>query len=304
MRGCALVSLLMAALTATAGDWGLCWIAHPAADDGRQLWFRRSFELQEPPIMARITIASSGLYSLFVNGYNVSTDVLVPEPTPADGGIAVMTFEVARFLRAGDNVVAVWYSPTQCNSKQLALSLYAIDGSDNACALRTDGTWLCREANACTTPDGNEIVDDNAYVADWNMPGASVMGWQHAEPQRMLPPSPLVIVPPVHMARRVASISRYTFLDDDGANVAYRFGHLFDGWVRVTLRGMHRGDTISVNGLTYICSGRTDEQACRQFTKSISSVAFISGPEGFSRENITNVEAIDIEEYLHRSWLY
>lgn len=292
------------ALTAAAQDWGLRWIACPTAGATDQVWFRRSFTLDEQPEAARLTIASSGRYELFVNGYNVSTDVLTPYTGSPTDTISIMTFEVGRFLRADTNVVAVWYSPGTDRSKQLALTLNGRGRGGNALAIETDRTWLCRPANAQTTADGGETVDDNEYRTDWNMAGASATGWWFAEEQTGLRPSPLAVVPPIHKARRLSSITRYKFLDDYGKDLTFHFGRRFNGWVRVTLRGMHRGDTLRVNGMTYVCSGRTDEQACRRFTTAASSIAVLNGPEGFSRENVADIEAIDIETYTHTSYLY
>lgn len=304
MRKLILAIMLACSLGATAQDWGLRWIACPAAGEGGQVWFRRTFTVVERPPSARLTIASAGTFELFVNGYNVTTDVLTPLAGSPSDTIRVMTFEVGRFLRADSNVVAVWYSPSTASRKQLALSIYGGCRDSDRVAIETDGQWFCRPANARVTPDGGETIDDGGYITDWNTAGASVTGWLPACEPQGLRPSPIVLVPPIHKARRIRQISRYTFLDDLGSSIVYRFGARFDGWVRLTLRGMHRGDTLSVNGLTYICSGRTDEQACRRFTTSASTIAVVSGPEGFSRENVTDVEAIDIETYTHTSYLY
>ena len=83
----------------------------PGAGPCSQVWFRRAFTVARPPLSARVTIASAGRYELFVNGYNVTTDVLAPSAGPPGDTIRVMTYEVGRFLRPDTNVVAVWYSP-------------------------------------------------------------------------------------------------------------------------------------------------------------------------------------------------
>ena len=318
MRTFIAIATLAAALGAAAQDWGLRWIACPGAGPCSQVWFRRAFTVARPPLSARVTIASAGRYELFVNGYNVTTDVLAPSAGPPGDTIRVMTYEVGRFLRPDTNVVAVWYSPLAPTRKQLSLSLCAPARGGDAIALHADGAWLCRPAGAETAlpcPGGMaqpspyfqlsaETVDDNLSLPGWNLPGAPVVGWLHAAEQYGLPPQPLAVVRPPYAARRIASIRSYTFLDDHGSTLVYHFGRRFDGWVRLTLRGMHRGDTLRVNGLTYICSGRTDEQACRRFTSAASSIAVVSGPEHFSRKNVMSVEAIDIETYTHRSLLY
>lgn len=304
MRHALLVMALAAAIAAAARDWGLSWIACTAAGGQGQALFRRTFTLAERPVSARITVASGGLYELYVNGYNVTTDVLEPLPASPCGAVAVTDYEVGRFLRAGDNVVAVWYSPLAPCRKQLALSLCARYPGGGGFAMNADSTWMCRPAGAESTPGGAETIDGNAFSPCWNRAGEPVMGWDFASQTDTLQPSRLVHKGHLRRAMRIGRISRHTFLDDDGRNVAYRFASPFCGWVRVTLRGMHRGDTLCVNGLTYICTGEADEQACRRFTTSLSDIAVISGPDGFSRENIMSVEAIDIWEYLRTSYMY
>lgn len=299
-----LTAITALALSASAQDWGLNWISCPTAGPTDQIWFRRPFVIKQRPDAARLTIACSGRFDLFVNGYNVSTDVLMPGSYEPSDTVRLMTFEVGRYLRPDTNVVAVWYSPARPTRKQIALTLNGSGFAGSDLAVTTDRTWLCRPANARTETDGSETIDDNAYVDYWNRKEVSPLGWQFAEEPTGLPPSPLAIVPLIYHARRICRITRYTFLDDYGHDLAYYFGHNFDGWVRVTLRGMNSGDTLRINGLTYVCSGRTDEQACRQFTSAPASLAVINGPEGFSRENVANIEAIDIETYLHTGYLY
>ena len=152
MRHLLTIALLTATLSSAAQDWGLSWIACPAAGQHGQAWFRRTFTLAESPKAARITIASSGLFELFVNGYNVTTDVMTPGTARPTDTIRLTTYDVARFLHADTNVVAVWHSPLKPSRKQLALSLFAEGHDCGAISITTDVDWLCRPANAHTPP--------------------------------------------------------------------------------------------------------------------------------------------------------
>lgn len=304
MRTALTIALLAATLCARSQDWGQRWIAHPAAEPTEQVWFRHTFLVDELPASARVTVASGGLYALFVNGYNVTTDVLEPLPAAAPGRVTVTEYEVARFLRSDTNVVAVWYSPLSPTRKQLSLSLYAPGRRGSCLAFAADGTWMCRTAGAVTTPGGAETMADGDFREDWNRPEASLLDWTHAAEQRGMPPSRMVWQGHLRRAMRVAVTDTYSYFDDHGSDLVYRFSRPSCGWVRVTLRGMSRGDTLRVGGLTYICSGRTDEQACRRFTTELSASVLISGPPGFSRDNIMNVEAIGIEPYVRMSYAY
>ena len=316
MRHLLTIALLTATLGSAAQDWGLSWIACPAAGQHGQAWFRRSFTLAEPPRAARITIASSGLFELFVNGYNVTTDVLTPGTTLPSDTVRLSTYDVARFLRAGTNVVAVWYSPLRPSRKQLALCLFAEGNGCGATSITTDADWLCRPANALTHPPASppaplhlqqatttltETIDANLFIPSWNLPSTPLIGWLNAEQQRGLPPSPIAAMRIPCEARRISHIHSPALPAASGDTLVCHLVRPHEGWVRLTLRGMHRGDTLRVNSLTYICSGRTDEQACLHFTTEEFSAIVVTGPEGFSRENVMSVEAIEIERHTRRS---
>ena len=83
-------------------------------------------------------------------------------------------------------------------------------------------------------------------------------------------------------------------------------GATFNGWVRVTLQKMKAGDELIINGLTYTCNGKDDEQACRRFTAGPSGYIVITGPSYFNRDNIVAVEAIELlppEQYYVRPYM-
>ena len=97
-------------------------------------------------------------------------------------------------------------------------------------------------------------------------------------------------------------ITTYDIIDCDSLDstrVVFRGSAAGRGILRVTLRETHRGDTIHVNGLHYICRGNGDEQAFRRFTTEDIGEAVIQGPVWFSRKNVTSVEAIRISSVFH-----
>lgn len=294
------LSLSMAALAATAQTWNLPWISDPMADSTAQIWFRNTFTLKERPITADIHAASDGLFIVYVNGYNVSSDVL----EPFDGG-GIVRYDASRFLRNGANTVAVWYSPKppcRPTTAQLALSLCGAYANGERFATATDGAWVCRHANATTPANGDETVCANDYVSDWNTNDGGIVGWRAAQesPQRRITAE----TPPWHDAFRVARIQSPERVYPSGKTITYTFGSPIHGWVRLTLRGMERGDTIRMDGFTYVCSGDDDEQACRRFTTATNNAVTVEASKALSRDNVTNVEAIAIEPYLHRSYRY
>ncbi len=304
MRLCITVSLLLLLSTAQGQDWNQQWISAPQADSAQQVWFRRTYVLPERAMQATIRIASKGHYVLYVNQYNVSTDVLTP---PEAGGIAVMHHDVTRFVRPDTNVIAVWYAPRlplMPTAKQLSLCFYGNLPDGGRFAYSTDSSWFCRAANVRTTAGGSEAADGRSYIDDWKAPSASILGWQPATQKETGGSDRAIDIAPIHPAKRIAHIYSCRYFDDSGTSIAYRFERPFEGWVRLTLRGMRPGDAVSINGQEYICTGIPDEQACRRFTTAFYDHVMVSGPPSFSRANIMNIEGISIEDYTHRSYLY
>lgn len=274
---------------AVAQEWLLPWIGSDRGDSTSQQWFRKTFTIDQRPTVARLYVATVGRFVVYVNGYNVSTAVLEPYDP------AMLTdYDATPYLRAGRNTIGVWYSPMPpCRpaKAQIALTLCYTDADGRKHAIATDDGWLCRQANAQSTADGGETIVNSEYVADWNSNDFGVVGWWTAHKATGPQASDRGRRP---VARRISSIRGYAFREGEANNVAYIFREPFDGWVRLTLRDMYRGDTIRVGGLTYVCSGDTDEQACRRFTTSQGRVVEVAGPIGFSYTNVTNIEAIDI----------
>ncbi len=300
-------------LAALAGDWGQNWISHPAVDSTEQVLFRHEIKLDAKPTTALVSVASSGRYALFVNGYNVVTDVLEPGRPSEGDTLSVTYYEVARYLHKGGNILAVWYSPTgRCNQSDRQLSLtFQCNGNNYACV--TDSRWMCRASGCRTFPDGSEFIDSRALDPSWTTDLVFAPEWLPAHEERPTIPVPMAERRMWRTALQVESIRQYNFffpietadVGQSGRNAGrYSFRKGFDGWVRLTMRGMERGDTLTVNGLTYICSGNTDEQAFRRFTTTHSSFADVTLPTGRPFSCITTVEAMNIRPYFRRSYQY
>lgn len=69
--------------------------------------FRRTFDLSDALVSARLEIAVSGFYELYVNGENITSGLLAPYITNPDQLIYKDSYDVAPYLKAGKNAVAV-----------------------------------------------------------------------------------------------------------------------------------------------------------------------------------------------------
>lgn len=319
-----IITAIIAAMSITAEadkDWGLDWICSPNSNSHAQIQFKKVYNFECKPQSASIRIASNGRYILYVNGYNVTGDVLTPRNS--NPSLKVTTYETDRFMRKGNNTIAVWYSPdadyqitSETNysteipdrNKQLSISLYGITSNSLNDSLpfyyHTDDTWTCRTANA-TTNGEDETYDNTQGCLCWNT-DSCIAGWHYAKEYTGTAETNIETQEIVYEAMKISGIYRWRFLETIGDTLIYNFNRGFNGWVRLTLRNMQRGDTINVNGMQYICSGDMDEQACRRFTTSEcpAGKVIVTCNRPIPRDNITNVEAISIEPYQRRSYLY
>lgn len=282
------------------------WVRDPDSDSTAQIWFRKQYNLSDITTRASISIASSGRYILYLNGRNVSVDVLMPHKYKKTNYTSITNFEVSRFLHKGLNTIAIWYSPIISNNendRQIALDFYGQTSDGNTFSFCTDSTWSCKQSNAYSKANNDELVIAPEYKNDWKDNSCPIYDWKQCQ---MCPRANVLYAldSPIYISNRIKHIYSYKSFDNDGNRILYDFGHSFIGWIRLTLRGMRKWQKIEINGLTYICSGEMDEQACRKFTESESGRALIIGPTDFSIDKIMKIEGIEIAPYTNISYQY
>lgn len=289
------IILASTALAAAAQQFGCSWIALEGADSTSQVWFRRTYVSESRPRQAFITIASTGYFTLYVNGRNVSRAVRTPSRMPNDTTARSMTFCIDRFLRPDTNTVAVWYSPTfpRIERRQLSVCIHGTSQSGSPFAQWSDGSWQCRKASMSLTAGGGEEQHATATAPQWWKAYTETALWQpavevegHANESCAHSQWPEQGTMATHIMP-----PRYFDIEPDG--VAYDFGQGFHGIVRVTLRDCTPGESIDVDGLHYTCSGENDEQAFRRFTSTFRRKVLIRGSREFRPEQIQSVEAIE-----------
>lgn len=283
---------------AVAQEFGMRWLYSPQADETQQIWFKRSIHMGELTKKAVLSIASEGRYIVYVNGYNISSDLFSSNPR---GVIGIRDYSIENYLTEGTNTIAVWYSPVNYSHRQLYAVLSGQWQSGGSFYIGNDKGWTCHVANARTLPDGSEEIDGSRYQSNWkefDIKENSFMlsEWKPAVVASDLEPAIVTFSHHECYGYHAVRILKRAKVSQNGRTLTYDFGQQFDGWVRVTMRGMKKGDVIQVNGLRYVCKGGSDDQACRRFTIGTAGMAHITLPAGRSRSNITTVEAISITD--------
>lgn len=316
-RSAAIIILLIVALACHGQQWSMSWISHPDMPTDSQTVFWKEIIAESKPQQMIADIACNGRMAVYVNGYNATVNVM--EPSRAE---QIVRYDITRFMRRGRNIIAVWTCPP-CNGSTTAkptpaiisCSGHGIDNLGNTIIFHSDSTWKCRTIkgnaangnewvygvlqNPCTWSLFDGIID---VTTDRHCISLQDTAFNHCAPALLPSPNIFTLRQPWHKVLRISNILPYTYFDDMDGSVRYYFARWFDGWVRVTLRGMHRGDTLNINGLHYICTGRDDEQACRRFSTSGQWMAIIQGDSTFNHKRITNVEGIEIDSCAQTKW--
>lgn len=290
-----IIILASTAIGAVAQQFGCSWIAMEPADSTSQVWFRRTFVSAARPQRAFVTIASTGYFTLYVNGRNVSRAVRTPSRQLNDTTARSMTFCIDRFLRPDTNTIAVWYSPTfpRIERRQVSVCIHGTDFLGHKFALNSDSTWQCRKADMSLTAGGGEEQQASTGTPLWREAYSEAALWQSATEVEGRPGESTAACLWPEQGTMVTHIMPPRYFDIEPDGVLYDFAPGFHGTVRVTLRDCIPGEIINVDGLSYTCNGENDEQAFRRFTTVFRRKVLISGDHRFRPEQIQSVEAIE-----------
>ena len=307
-------------------------ISCTTADSLSDIWFRHTYLTQRRPISATLSVTARGRYRVYVNESNVTpplptgnchrpvtididisgylrsdsnTVAILYHPVgPHDHQIAVCYYGVSRDGRPfGHNADGGWLCrpvdegsgdgidrgytqtvSTACWTPVSAPERLEIDGTKTASAPRRveiDG------AKAASAPRGVEIegrtADSELRTADSALRRVSTeMGvW------------PLATLLPLRV-NRVTRVTAPRYSERTPEGIAYEFVTGFYGFVRLTLRGAKKGETIIIGGRKYTCNGETDEQITTAFEPTYHRRVIVSGDSAFDANQVQRVDGVSL----------
>lgn len=306
-RFATLLSLIcLCAIQGFSQEWGTRWICHPHASDTAQVWFRKRVKTTAPQEKAFITVASTGRFRLYVNERNVVTDPFLGAIDSLEKHIKQYTIDVSRFLEGRETTIAVWYAPTskRRSDKQLSLEFYGKDQRGKPFYAQADGSWFCKEASSATLGAGREAIDATRYDKLWHSTELKEKDWLRPMDSADTLTLPLQDSSPLYQGIRMSHVLSAVDEVADSTGVTFDFGRPFRGWVRITLRGAKKGERLCFGDHSYVCGGQMDEQAFPRFTITKQRFVKVSGDERFRREQIQNIEGVEVETYPHTHYQY
>lgn len=323
-----LMGLLVIGMTtasAQTASLGPGEISCTTADSLSDIWFRHTYLTQRRPISATLSVTARGRYRVYVNESNVTP----PLPTDNCHHPVTIDIDVSGYLRSDSNTVAILYHPVGPHDHQIAVCYYGVGRDGRPFGHNADGGWLCRPVDegsgdgidrgytqtvstACWTPvsvpgrleiEGTKAasaprrVEIEGRTADSALQrNDSELRTADSELRRVSTEMgvwPLATLLPVRV-NRVTRVTAPRYSERTPEGIAYEFVTGFYGFVRLTLRGAKKGETIIIGGRKYTCNGETDEQINTAFEPTYHRRVIVSGDSAFDASQVQRVDGVSL----------
>lgn len=288
------------------------------ADSLSDIWFRHTYLTQRRPISATLSVTARGRYRVYVNESNVTP----PLPTDNCHRPVTIDIDVSGYLRSDSNTVAILYHPVGPHDHQIAVCYYGVGRDGRPFGHNADGGWLCRPVDEGSGDGIDRGYTQTVSTACWtpvSAPGRLEMEGTKvpSEPRRVeiegrtadtelrrddsalrkvsteMGVWPLATLLPVRV-NRVTRVTAPRYSERTPEGIAYEFVTGFYGFVRLTLRGAKKGETIIIGGRKYTCNGETDEQITTAFEPTYHRRVIVSGDSAFDASQVQRVDGVSL----------
>ena len=307
-------------------------ISCTTADSLSDIWFRHTYLTQRRPISATLSVTARGRYRVYVNESNVTpplpTDnchhpvtididvsgylrsdsntvaILYHPVGPHDHQIAVCYYGVGRDGRPfGHNADGGWLCRPVDEGSGDGIDRGYTQTVSTACwtPVSAPGRLEIEEAKAASEPRRVEIEGTKATSAPRRV---EIEGTKADSELRTADSAlrrvstemgvwPLATLLPVRV-NRVTRVTAPRYSERTPEGIAYEFVTGFYGFVRLTLRGAKKGETITIGGRKYTCNGETDEQITTAFEPTYHRRVIVSGDSAFDASQVQRVDGVSL----------
>lgn len=302
-----LMGLLVIGMTtasAQTASLGPGEISCTTADSLSDIWFRHTYLTQRRPISATLSVTARGRYRVYVNESNVTP----PLPTDNCHHPVTIDIDVSGYLRSDSNTVAILYHPVGPHDHQIAVCYYGVGRDGRPFGHNANGGWLCRPVDEGSGDGIDRGYTQTVSTACWtpvSVPGRLEMDRTKAASELRTDDSalrrvstemgvwPLATLLPVRV-NRVTRVTAPRYSERTPEGIAYEFVTGFYGFVRLTLRGAKKGETIIIGGRKYTCNGETDEQITTAFEPTYHRRVIVSGDSAFDASQVQRVDGVSL----------
>ena len=296
------------------------------------IWFRHTYLTQRRPISATLSVTARGRYRVYVNESNVTpplpTDnchhpvtididvsgylrsdsntvaILYHPVGPHDHQIAVCYYGVGRDGRPfGHKADGGWLCRPVDEGSGDGIDRGYTQTVSTACwtPVSAPGRLEIEEAKAASEPRRVEIEGTKATSAPRRV---EIEGTKADSELRTADSAlrrvstemgvwPLATLLPVRV-NRVTRVTAPRYSERTPEGIAYEFITGFYGFVRLTLRGAKKGETITIGGRKYTCNGETDEQITTAFEPTYHRRVIVSGDSAFDASQVQRVDGVSL----------
>lgn len=307
-------------------------ISCTTADSLSDIWFRHTYLTQRRPISATLSVTARGRYRVYVNESNVTpplpTDnchhpvtididvsgylrsdsntvaILYHPVGPHDHQIAVCYYGVGRDGRPfGHNADGGWLCRPVDEGSGDGIDRGYTQTVSTACwtPVSAPGRLEMERTKAASAPRRVEIEEPKAASEPQRL---EIEGTKAASELRKSDSAlrrvsteigvwPLATLLPVRV-NRVTRVTAPRYSERTPEGIAYEFVTGFYGFVRLTLRGAKKGETIIIGGRKYTCNGETDEQITTAFEPTYHRRVIVSGDSAFDASQVQRVDGVSL----------
>ena len=178
-------------------DWQCRYIGMRSTDGYPDFpWLRKTFELRVVPHDARVYVNALGYYELYINGTKIDDYLLTPAVTQLSKRSYYLVHDVARYLKPGKNVIALWLGrgmyvpelPGVTHQGPVVRAQLEMAGSHGKrIIVATDGDWKAHSShisaigNGKSGQYGGERVEMAQYDSHWANVDYRDAAWPAAE---------------------------------------------------------------------------------------------------------------------------
>lgn len=322
----------MTTASAQTASLGPGEISCTTADSLSDIWFRHTYLTQRRPISATLSVTARGRYRVYVNESNVTpplpTDnchhpvtididvsgylrsdsntvaILYHPVGPHDHQIAVCYYGVGRDGRPfGHNADGGWLCRPVDEGSGDGIDRGYTQTVSTACwtpalapeRLEMEGTKADSEPQRVEI-EGTKAASEPGRLEIDGTKAASELRTAGSELRRVSTEMgvwPLATLLPVRV-NRVTRVTAPRYSERTPEGIAYEFVTGFYGFVRLTLRGAKKGETIIIGGRKYTCNGETDEQITTAFEPTYHRRVIVSGDRAFDASQVQRVDGVSL----------
>ena len=322
----------MTTASAQTASLGPGEISCTTADSLSDIWFRHTYLTQRRPISATLSVTARGRYRVYVNESNVTpplpTDnchhpvtididvsgylrsdsntvaILYHPVGPHDHQIAVCYYGVGRDGRPfGHNADGGWLCRPVDEGSGDGIDRGYTQTVSTACwtPVSAPGRLEMEGTKAGSAPgrveiEGAKAASEPRRVEIEGRTAASELRTADSALRRVSTEMgvwPLATLLPVRV-NRVTRVTAPRYSERTQEGIAYEFVTGFYGFVRLTLRGAKKGETIIIGGRKYTCNGETDEQITTALEPTYHRRVIVSGDSAFDASQVQRVDGVSL----------